>query len=260
MTDVAEARGTHERMVAGQFGPQAAAYVTSSVHAKGEDLARMAAIAAAVPGGRIADLGCGGGHVSFAVAPHARQVVACDLSAEMLAAVATEARRRGLSSIGTQQASVASLPFEDGEFDMVMSRFSAHHWTDVGAGLREARRILKEGGMAVFADVATPGVALLDTFLQAIELLRDPSHVRNLTAGQWCGRVEAAGFRVTAVKTGRLRLEFTSWIERIGAPALHAQAIRSLQQGAPEPVKRHFAIEPDGTFTLDTILVEAVAA
>jgi len=259
MADVIEGRGTHERMVAGQFGPQAAAYVTSSVHAQGEDLARMAAVAQAAPGARIADLGCGGGHVSFAVAPHAREVVACDLSTEMLSAVATEAARRGLGSIRTRQASVANLPFEDGAFDMVMSRFSAHHWTDVGAGLREARRIVKSGGTAVLADAATPGVALLDTFLQAIELLRDPSHVRNLNVGQWCAGVEAAGFAVMAVRTGRLRLDFVSWIARIGAPPLHAEAIRSLQKGAPEPVQRHFAIEPDGTFVLDTILLEAVA-
>jgi hypothetical protein len=34
-------------------------------------------------------------------------------------------------------------------------------------------------------------------------------------------------------------------------------AIRSLQQGASEPVRRHFGIEADGSFTLDTMLMIA---
>ena len=249
----------HETMVANQFGPQADAYVASRVHAEGDDLARIAAIAATRPGGRIADLGCGGGHVAFAVAPHAGAVVACDLSEAMLAAVAAEAARRGLAAVTTRQASVAALPFPDASFDMVMSRFSAHHWDDVDKGLREARRIARPGAVAVFADVVTPASPLLDTFLQTIELLRDPSHVRNLTLAAWCAGVAAAGFSVTAVSTGRLRLDYAAWIARIGTKPTHAAAIRSLQAGAPEPVIRHFAIEPDGTFTLDTMILEAVA-
>lgn len=251
--------GDHEAMVAGNFGPNANAYVASAVHAQGADLERMAAVAAARPGARIADLGCGGGHVGFAVAPHAGEVVALDLSDAMLAAVAAEAARRGLTNLTTRRASVSSLPLADASFDMVMTRYSAHHWDDVDQGLREARRIVRRAGTAVFADVVTPASPLLDTFLQTIELLRDPSHVRNLTLAGWCASVGAAGFAVTRVTAGRLRLDFSAWITRIGTPALHAEAIRSLQTGAPEPVKRHFAIEADGTFTLDTMVLEAVA-
>ena len=249
----------HESLVAGQFGPRASAYVTSAVHAGGADLDRMADMAASRKGSRIADLGCGGGHVSFAVAPHASEVVACDLSADMLLAVAAEAARRGLSSIATQQVSVLDLPFADGSFDMVMSRYSAHHWTDVRQGLREARRIARRGAVAAFADVIAPAFPLFDTFLQSIELLRDPSHVRNMSLSEWCASLADAGFAPTAMRSARLRLDFASWIARIGTPAVHAEAIRSLQRGAPDAVQRHFAIEADGSFTLDTVLLEAVA-
>jgi SAM-dependent methyltransferase len=260
MADRAAAASHHETMVEGQFGPRADNYVASRVHAEGGDLARMAEIAAGHAGGRIADLGSGGGHVSFAVAPHAREVVACDLSDGMLAAVTAEAGRRGLGNVTTRRASVAALPFPDASFDLVMSRFSAHHWDDVGRGLAEARRIVRAGAPAVFADVVTPGRPLLDTMLQAIELLRDPSHVRNLSLAEWCAALAGAGFSVTAVRTARLRLEFGPWIERIGTPKAAADAIRALQAGAPDPVRRHFALEADGTFTLDTALIEAVAA
>jgi hypothetical protein len=40
-------------------------------------------------------------------------------------------------------------------------------------------------------------------------------------------------------------------------PPEHVAAIRSLQRGAPRSVTAHFAIEEDGTFTVDTVTIEA---
>ncbi|MDQ0468139.1 class I SAM-dependent methyltransferase [Labrys wisconsinensis] len=250
----------HESLVTDQFGPRAAAYVTSAVHAQGEDLGLIAEVARDTGVKTVLDLGCGGGHVSFAVAPHVQAVTAYDLSEDMLAAVAAEAQRRGLANVATRQGSAERLPFDDASFCMVASRYSAHHWGDIPAGLREARRVAKPRGRAVFADVVAPQDPLLDTFLQTIELLRDPSHVRNQSVGAWCAMAEAAGFRVDSVRTGRLRLDFAAWIARIATPPVHAEAIRSLQARMSEPVQRHFAIEADGTFTLDTMVLVATAA
>lgn len=249
----------HPSLVARQFGPRAAAYVASAVHARGADLDEIAAAVRDAGGGDVLDLGCGGGHAGFAVAPFCASVTACDLSPDMLAAVAAEAQRRGLHTIVTQEASAERLPFRDGRFDAVVSRFSAHHWTGWGAGIAEARRVLKTSGVAVFADAVTPEDPLLDTALQAIELLRDPSHVRNRSVAEWRERIEASGFAVTGITTGRLRLDFASWVARIDTPPIHRAAIRSLQGLVAEPVARHFAIEPDGSFTLDTMVLQARA-
>lgn len=106
-------------------------------------------------------------------------------------------------------------------------------------------------------DVVTPGSPLLDTWLQSLELLRDPSHVRNYSLEQWQGMLEAAGFRRGAVSRYRLRLEFASWVKRMNTPEIHVAAIRSLQMRAGAEVARHFEIELDGTFTLDTMLMSA---
>ena len=78
---------TAEALNARQFGAVAANYVESRVHAAGADLAQMVGIAQRLAGARVVDLGCGGGHVSYAVAPHVGEVTAYDLSPEMLAAV-----------------------------------------------------------------------------------------------------------------------------------------------------------------------------
>lgn len=244
---------THEANVASAFGPQAAAYVASAVHARGEDLEAFAALLAGHGDARLLDLGCGGGHVSFTAAPLVREVTAYDLSPDMLGAVAAEASARGLANITTRQGMAETLPFDDGSFDIVASRYSAHHWRDVAAGVREARRVVRKGGLGVFMDVVAPEAPLLDTFLQSLELLRDPSHVRDYRASEWEALARAAGFSVMEATPRRLRLDFASWVARIRTPATHVAAIRSLEMSVPDEVRQHFAIEEDGTFTLDTL-------
>jgi ubiquinone/menaquinone biosynthesis C-methylase UbiE len=251
---------SHEALVTGQFGPRAAAYVTSQVHAKGEDLQRLVEVVTGQAAARVLDLGCGGGHVSFHVAPQVGEVVAYDLSAEMLSAVIEEARRRKLSNIVAERGAAERLPFPDASFDFVFSRFSIHHWHDAKAGIREARRVLKPAGRAVFIDAVTPGRPLLDTYLQSIELLRDPSHVRNYSGAEWHQAMAEAGFAPVSATRRRLPLDFAAWVERMQTPEIHVQAIRSLQASMSAEVIRHFDIRADGSFTLDTLTLEAVPA
>ena len=251
---------THENLVADQFGPRAAAYVESAVHAQGEDLLRLVEIVRGHGGARALDMGCGGGHVSFHVAPHVAEVVAYDLSDDMLRTVAGEAQKRGLSNLRTRQGSVEFMPFETGEFDFVFSRYSAHHWRDLGGALKEARRALRPGGSAAFIDVVAPEDPLLDTYLQTVEMLRDPSHVRDFAPREWETALAAGGFQLAKTKAHRIRLEFATWIARIGTPAVLADAILALQRLMSKDVTKHFAIEADGSFWLDVLTMEAVAA
>jgi ubiquinone/menaquinone biosynthesis C-methylase UbiE len=248
---------SHDELVVTQFGARAAAYVSSSVHAHGDDLLDVAALVSGHRRARVLDLGCGGGHVSFAVAPHVAEVIAYDLSEEMLAAVATEAASRALTNVSTQRGPAESLPLEAGYFDFVITRFSAHHWFDVKAGIAEARRVLKPDGTAVFIDVAAPSEVALDTFLQSIELLRDPSHVRDYSLEEWFRFIGAAGFAIARSTPRRLPLEFTSWIARMQTPPIRSEAVRDLQINASGPVSAYFELQPDGSFVVDTIAIEA---
>ena len=239
-------------LVARQFGSQASAYVTSRTHAEGDDIAELAALAASVPNARVLDLGCGGGHVSYAAAKVATQVTAYDLSADMVAAVAREAVARGHGNIETVQGPAERLPFADASFDVVLCRFTAHHWQDVRAGLREARRVLKPSGVAGFADVVAPEHPVLDTFLQTFEMLRDPSHVRDYTSAEWLTFAAEAGFKTTGLSRRRLPLGYDSWIARMRTPKVFDDAIRALQAAVSDDVRRHFEVADDGSFVIDT--------
>jgi SAM-dependent methyltransferase len=247
---------SREALNSRQFGSTASHYVDSPVHAGGDDLAQIAGIAARRAGGRVIDLGCGGGHVSYAVAPHAGSVVAYDLSAEMVAAVESEAARRGIANLTTAQGPAEALPFADASFDAVFCRYTAHHWPDVRKGLREARRVLKAGGVAIFADIVAPEQPVLDTFLQTFEMLRDPSHVRDYAVAEWVEFATQAGFVVTGLTRRRLPLGFDAWIARQRTPAVQVQAIRALFAAVPADVRAHFEIRANDDFTIDEVVFE----
>ena len=88
------------RRVQEQFGGSAAAYVTSPLHAAGEDLDRLLAWGAARRGDRVLDVATGGGHTALAFAGITRRVVACDLTEPMLRAARGHLQARGAANVG----------------------------------------------------------------------------------------------------------------------------------------------------------------
>ena len=54
-------------------------------------------------------------------------------------------------------------------------------------------------------------------------------------------------------------MDFPVWIARMRTPEPNARAIRALQTAASAEVAAHFAIEHDGSFMLDILMIEASA-
>ena len=247
----------HEHVVQRQFGEQANAYLSSSVHAQGSEFALLQAAVAGRSDARVLDLGCGAGHVSFHVAPSVAEVVAYDLSEQMLEVVGQAADARELSNLRTVQGAAEDLPFADSEFDFVFSRYSAHHWSDLGLALREARRVLKPGGVAAFIDVMSPGTPLLDTHLQTVEVLRDSSHVRDYSCAEWLRQVGEAGLQVRSHTRQRLHIDFASWVARMRTLEVFCSAILALQAAVGDEVREYFEVASDGSFSFDVLVLWA---
>ncbi|HNQ03191.1 MAG TPA: class I SAM-dependent methyltransferase [Thiobacillaceae bacterium] len=238
-------------LTAHQFGAAAAAYLASPAHARGTDLGRLAALAHGSQGLAALDLGCGAGHAAYALAEGGAQVTAYDLAPEMLAVVEAEATRRGLCNLRTRHGPAERLSFPDISFDLVVSRYSAHHWSDVPAALAEVARVLKPGGTLIVIDVVAPETPLFDTLLQTVEILRDPSHVRDYRVSEWTAMLRAAGFGSFQADSWTLPAEFASWVARMHTPALRAEAVRSVWDQAPAEARAHFQVRSDGSFLMD---------
>jgi ubiquinone/menaquinone biosynthesis C-methylase UbiE len=78
-----------------------------------------------------------------------REAVATDISPGMLSALAASAAELELP-VETRECDAASLPFDDGSFDLVFGHAVLHHLPDLARAFREFRRVLRPGGMVAF--------------------------------------------------------------------------------------------------------------
>lgn len=246
--------------VAQQFSPVADNYRTSQIHAAGEDLAQMVA---AVPlSGRevVLDAGSGAGHTTLSFAPYVAHVTSVDLSPAMLAQGERQASERGLTNVEFRQADVEALPFPDQSFDLIVSRYSAHHWPHPQQALGEFRRLLRPGGTFLLSDIVSYDDFTADTHLQTLEILRDRSHVRDHTTSAWLAMLAQRGMAGSVVYRWEVWIDFVSWVQRMATPPDDAAMIRRLLAKAPAEVRSTLRVEGDHSFTIQGALMKAVLA
>jgi len=241
-----------------QWAAVAEHYGTGWSHADGPDLAWLVEAAAPRPDDRAIDLGAGAGHATLALAPRVAQVTAIDPTPEMLAVAARLAAERGIGNVEFVEATAEALPFADATFDVAVSRFSIHHWPDPPAALREVARVLRSRGRVVLVDLVAPEATHLDSFLNAVEVLRDPTHGRSLPPSGWEAALAGAGLAGGIVREWRFRHDTEDWLGRTAPAPWRAEAVRRLLREAPSAARAAFEIAPDGSgFTVGAVVIAA---
>ena len=215
-----------------QYGSVGDAYVKSNGHATGSDLDRMVALAQPAPDEALLDIATGGGHVARVFAPHVASIVASDLTPEILEHAAKAFASWGIGNVKTALADAEDLPFDDASFDIVTCRIAPHHFPDPAAFVNDVARVLRPGGRFVLVDSTVPegeDGALFNRF----EKLRDPSHVRSLTVGEWTSLLGDAAFSIGAIEPFPKRHDFTDWISRSRTSTEDRAALARMILGAP---------------------------
>ena len=254
MTSSSPPRST-THLVHDTFSAVAEQYAVSQVHAQGDDLVEIERLAALSGSEKVLDAGCGPGPISLLLAPAVAQVTAVDLSQAMLHKARQTAADRKLTNIEFRLGNLANLPWPDQTFDLIVSRYAAHHWPNPQAVMYELARLLRPNGHMLLVDVMADPDPLLDTFLNALEILRDPSHVRDHSVSQWQGMCQAANLVAQPAFSWALRLEFLPWVTRIQTPEPRIAALKELVDGASTEVRQAFQIEPDRTFTVPAAIL-----
>jgi len=201
------------------------------------------------------DVGTGVGHTLRRVAPEFRSAVGVDATREMLEAGAGVLAAARVTNALLVQADATALPIPSRSVDVVTSRLAAHHFIDAAGAFREIARILRPGGLFVLVDNYAPDEAELGRFINEVETLRDPSHVRNHTVAGWRELLERAGMRTTVDSDAAVtKLTTENWLERAQTPPHRADEVRRRLRTAPPAAVETFQITPT-TFAVRKLIL-----
>ena len=179
--------------------------------------------AGAAPGKRLLDVACGAGQPALRLAALAGppgSVVAIDLSSEMLAVAARQARAAGLYNLEFLQMGAESLGFPDGSFDGISCGFALMFCPDPVRAAAEMRRVLVPGGrVAVVVWDQLSLCPYLKTLFAAVSQFfppappadpKAPGGFRLSPPGELEAVLQAAGLSDVGVESLPLELEFSS--------------------------------------------------
>lgn len=235
---------------AAHFSRQAEAYAASPGHAHGQDLDIVAAFAQPGLHDLCLDIATGPGHTAFRIASKAMTVVAVDIAEGMLAAGRRLAAERGVTNVVFERADASHLSFNDASFDLVTCRIAPHHFTDIPAFLAEVARVLKPGGRFVLEDSLAPDGADEAAFLHALEVRRDPTHVRSLKREEWIEEIAKAGLKVSRDLIYQKQHPFMDWLARTGIEGEEAHSLVAELLAAPKPLRDSCLVVEDGGISL----------
>jgi ubiquinone/menaquinone biosynthesis C-methylase UbiE len=209
----------HDNRVREEFTRQAETFSASAAITDAALTQRFVTALGEVAHGSVLDVACGPGILSAAIAKTAREVVAFDLTPQMLKKAAQRCSEAGLANVSFREGNANELPFANATFDAVMTRLSVHHFDQPKRVIEEIFRVLRPGGGFVVADVVSSEVAAESQLQNAIEILRDPSHVRMLPGSELTSLVRDAGFAIESQTTWDKPREFEEWMGIVNDPS-----------------------------------------
>ena len=195
---------------------------------------------------RVLDVACGAGHTGLHLASLGHEVTCADLSPAMLERAREGATARGLS-IETKQHAAESMPYSDGAFDLVTCRVAPHHFSSPSQFVREVARVLRPGGWFLLIDGTIPDdEPAAGEWLNRIEKLRDPSHVRLIAPGKWCTLCVEAGLSVERHWLRTKRQPDLQWyFETAATPPTNRTEILDLIAAAPARIREIYHLAED---------------
>ena len=133
---------------------------------------------------KILDVGCGTGRLLRTASqrfPGAR-LEGVDAAPEMV-----EVAKRLLppdAPIHIEEATAEALPFADGQFDLVFSTMTFHHWADQKKGMSEVARVLAPNGRWLLADFIGRGLVRWVIQLRKLHRFYDRERLDSFLAGE----------------------------------------------------------------------------
>jgi ubiquinone/menaquinone biosynthesis C-methylase UbiE len=245
-----------------EFGRQAARMASAPAFQDALTLRRIGAALGPSPAGRVLEIACGPGLVAEAIAPLVSELVCLDATPEMLALARARLEKSGRSNVTFCEAFAEALPFSAAEFDIIVTRLSFHHFADIQAVLAECRRVLRPQGRLIAADILSSPDPAESRLHNALEQLRDPTHVRMFSREEFLAVLRSGGFESKTEEDWDQPRLFSEWARIVSVPG-RTEPLREVmgalsRAGLQAGIQLHEA-EGDLRFTHHWILVTAVS-
>lgn len=181
----------------------------------------------------VLDVAAGTAHLSRTLAPFVHHVTALDATPEMLAEGEREAAKAGLHNISFTTGNAAALPFNQGAFDLVVSRFAVHHFSEPSVQLAEMVRVCKPGGYVGIIDIVSPSDSNLAQAYNHWEQKRDPSHTTALAPEPLVDLISRAGLNVTTLDSREVEVDVDKWLN-LTSPG--EQVVQEIKQAIKQEI------------------------
>jgi ubiquinone/menaquinone biosynthesis C-methylase UbiE len=224
---------------AGSFDEHASAYVESRVHRAGDDLKQLATWCRGADAAL--DVATGAGHTAGAVRDQGVSTVVATDAAPSMVRTAVEEFPGVLGVV----ADAERLPFASGAFDAVTCRIAAHHFPDPAAFVSEVARVTAPGGTFAFEDNVAPNDDELGAFLNEVERLRDPTHVKSHAVSTWKRWLREAGFELEESLVVSKSIDYRDWVEQLDTPAANRRRLEALFADPPDGAEELYEISRD---------------
>jgi ubiquinone/menaquinone biosynthesis C-methylase UbiE len=225
-----ESSSEHKAQVVQEFTQQAQLYAANPLIANPDRLAALVQALHPEPGMRVLDVATGPGYVAAAFAQAGCEVTGIDLTTAPLSFAEQMRASRGLSTLHFQQGDAQKLPYSDGSFDIVVSRYALHHVEDPHQMLSEMARVCRSQGKVAIQDLAASEFPARATYQNNIELLRDPSHTRALPISELLSLFTSCGLETEQVITDTLVQNLETWLANAHTTPERATQVRALVQ------------------------------
>jgi ubiquinone/menaquinone biosynthesis C-methylase UbiE len=180
-------------------------------------------------GARILDVAGGTGQLGRHLASGGASAVIVDLTDAMLAAGLRSVQEEGRDDVTFVRGDATELPFPDGQFEVVVSRFALHHMDDPATAIAEMARVCRPGGTVTVIDMVSGG-----SRHDELERLRDPSHTRALPEAELRSHLEAAGRKAGREADHEHVMPVEPWLEQARTPEPDRERIRAVLEAEAE--------------------------
>lgn len=189
----------------------------------------------------VVDLGAGTGAVSKYILekyPYSISISAVDICPDMLSKIENAEIKKYIASLD-------SMPFENGIFDVAVSRQCLHYVEDLKQAIREIKRIVKKKGIFVLSQIVPLDTNMKEYWSEIIRF-RQPLRKHYLSEPDWINLFICEGFKPLLIERFSHRGSVKNWANKYNIDDLSIiNEYKRLLINAPEQFIKEYNVSQD---------------